>query len=162
MKKFLPRTKYTSGFTLVELLVVISIIAILSVIGFAVFSSVQQGARDAVRREEVGAMAKALEVNYDNSTAKYIPFATTQFASGAVPVDAYTGLAKCGTGGARLCEYCVRAAAGTAMTKGENGAAACSTNGSKAASALPITDTAFEVCATLEKSPYYYCKTNQR
>ena len=52
------------GFTLVELLVVISIIAVLSVIGVTVFSGVQKSARDAKRRGDIDAISKALEVHY--------------------------------------------------------------------------------------------------
>lgn len=48
------------GFTLVELLVVVSIIAILSVIGITVFSSAQKGARDAKRREDMIALKNAI------------------------------------------------------------------------------------------------------
>ena len=57
-----------SGFTLIELLVVISIIAVLSVIGMVVFSGVQKGARDAKRRGDVDAIAKALELHYNTSS----------------------------------------------------------------------------------------------
>lgn len=49
------------GFTLVELLVVISIIAILSVIGMVVYTGAQQKARDARRRADIDAIAKAME-----------------------------------------------------------------------------------------------------
>ncbi|MBU1000240.1 prepilin-type N-terminal cleavage/methylation domain-containing protein, partial [Patescibacteria group bacterium] len=48
----------SKGFTLVELLVVISIIAILSVIGIVVFTGVQKGARDAKRKADINAIAK--------------------------------------------------------------------------------------------------------
>lgn len=51
------------GFTLVELLVVISIIAILSVIGVVIFTGVQKSARDVKRRGDIDAIAKAMEVN---------------------------------------------------------------------------------------------------
>lgn len=49
------------GFTLVELLVSIAIIAVLSVIGLTLFSTAQQAARDAKRRQDLKAIAAALE-----------------------------------------------------------------------------------------------------
>lgn len=52
------------GFTLVELLVVISIIAILSVVGITVFSGVQTSARDAKRKADIDAIYTALEIYY--------------------------------------------------------------------------------------------------
>lgn len=53
--------KRSSGFTLVELMVVITIIAILSVVGVTVFSGVQKSARDAKRRADLDAIRLALE-----------------------------------------------------------------------------------------------------
>lgn len=165
MKKFLPKTiNNPSGFTLIELMVVISIIAILSVIGVTMFNNVQKNARDSVRKQDIDSIAKALEVNYDLNTSKYVPLATAQFAGGAVPADTYSGTAKCGNTGTLLCEYCVRNVAGTAMTKGPN-TATCPAGGTKATNAKPPIDTAFEVCATLETgagASNYYCKSNSR
>lgn len=53
--------KNHKGFTLVELLVVISIIAILSSIGAVIYSSTQKSARMAQRAENLKAIATALE-----------------------------------------------------------------------------------------------------
>lgn len=63
----------SNGFTLIELLVVISIIAILSVIGMAVFSSVQKSARDARRRMDIEAIAKAFEMAKSASATSTYP-----------------------------------------------------------------------------------------
>lgn len=172
MKKFLPKTlnnpqgfiqhRNGAGFTLIELMVVISIIAILSVVGITLFTGAQKSTRDSVRIQEIGAISAALETNYNNGTAKYALLANSHFAAGAIPADTYSGQAKCGTGGSKWCEYCARTTAGTAMTKGENSATACTAAGSKIDASKPPIDTAYEVCATLEAAPYFYCKVNQR
>jgi prepilin-type N-terminal cleavage/methylation domain-containing protein len=49
-----------SGFTLVELLIVIVVIAILAAITVVAYNGVQQRARDSRRKSDVGAIAKAL------------------------------------------------------------------------------------------------------
>ena len=52
------------GFTLFELLVVISIIGILLALGMVSFSTAQKKARDARRKEDMEAIQKALEQYY--------------------------------------------------------------------------------------------------
>lgn len=59
------------GFSLIELLVVITILAILAVIGMTVFGSVTRNARDAKRKADVEAIVKALENQFDPETGKY-------------------------------------------------------------------------------------------
>jgi prepilin-type N-terminal cleavage/methylation domain-containing protein len=54
------------GFTLVELLVVISIIGILSVVSLASFMRVQIKARDAQRKSDLDAVSKALMMYYND------------------------------------------------------------------------------------------------
>lgn len=97
------------GFTLVELLVVVAIIAILSVIGLTVFTGVQKNARNVRRQADIEAISKALEVHYGDTdcsgvtaTLPYCPVTeatkTILFSTGAIPSNpspggaAYSGL----------------------------------------------------------------------
>lgn len=82
------------GFTLVELLVVVAIIAVLSVIAIALFGGVQNKARNDRRRADLDAIAKALEVNKTAPT--YIALTGSQFVSGAIPVTDPQGYPYCG------------------------------------------------------------------
>lgn len=79
------------GFTLIELMVAISIVAILAVVGLTVFSNVQKNARDSRRRVDLTAIADALETNKTPGAITYGSLLDTQFASGAVPKDPKTG-----------------------------------------------------------------------
>lgn len=84
------------GFTLVELLVVISIIAILSVVGVVVYSGVTKSAKVARAKLDTESIKKAYELNYDptlsiqlpnNTTVSggYKPLTGANFASGKIP-----------------------------------------------------------------------------
>ncbi|MFA5932500.1 MAG: LamG-like jellyroll fold domain-containing protein [Microgenomates group bacterium] len=72
------------GFTLVEFLVVVAIIAILAVVGVTVFRNVTTSARDAQRKADLNAISKAYEVKY-SSAGSYSALATTDFAAGKIP-----------------------------------------------------------------------------
>lgn len=94
MKKFLPMKQLTidngqmsnvRGFTLVELLVVVSIIAILSAIGIVIFTGIQKSARDARRTSDIDAIAAALETTY--RLGFYQTVSNTNFSSGKLPND---------------------------------------------------------------------------
>lgn len=58
----MPKTK--SGFTLVELLIVIVVIGILAAITLVAYNGVQAKARDAQRQSDINSITKALEMYY--------------------------------------------------------------------------------------------------
>lgn len=93
MNKLLPKTSHNpNGFTLVELLVVITIIAILSMVGLVAFSDAQKNARDAKRKADINAIAKALESNYTaNSGTPYASVVGSWFVGGNEPTNPSPG-----------------------------------------------------------------------
>lgn len=58
--------KSRKGFTIVELLIVIVVIAILAAISLVAYNGVQQRARDSQRKADVAAIVKALELYYND------------------------------------------------------------------------------------------------
>jgi prepilin-type N-terminal cleavage/methylation domain-containing protein len=160
------------GFTLVELMVVISIIAVLSTIAFSTFSNAQKASRDAKRRGDIDAVANALEAN--KTSSGYINVVDSQFASGKVPIDpmqtsfndygSTTG--KCGNTDStdnyeKRCWYC----------KNNNTSASVKTAASYCTTAdWGVGDnnwgsgvTSWYICANLETgSTKYYCRKSQQ
>lgn len=147
------------GFTLVELMVVIAIIAILSTIGFGVYGTVQKAGRDAKRKADIDAIASALEVN--KTPTGYQAIVPTWFASGAISYDPNASsvtdiiVVGCGTTSPQnQCWYCLRDSANYCdpSAPGNNH--------------LNITDftayvSSWYVCANLENgSPAYYCRSS--
>lgn len=147
------------AFTLVELLVVISIIAILSIIGLAIYTNIQKNARDAKRQADIGTIANAMEANYGKTTpGQYDALAATMFSAGTIPQDpintnAVTTDSACPT----VCKYCFRQ--GTAVQTAAacaNATAVISTSaGPTGGSANPY----WSVCANLEGSGFI-CRNN--
>lgn len=166
MPKFLPKTARKSsgftlarsaGFTLVELLVVVSIIAVLSVMGIVVLGNVQKGARDARRKADIQAISKALEVNYNDASGQYVPLTGAMFAGGAVPQDPTSPGNLICAGGGTICKYCFSTTVKACVLQPVLAA------GQQAAGA-----TTYIVCANLESGTgvtdpaSYYCLSSQR
>lgn len=178
MQKLLKRQQ---GFTLVELLVVIAIIAILAVIGLTVFTGLQRGARDAQRRADIEAITRALEANYNTSTAQYSQLFTSNFAGNRIPQDPLNGQNSCGSS-STACAYCINTVTGGAanptgaLVTVSGGNATCNAGGATVQAVITNTTfpaignaTGWIVCANLETGGgnvgvggTTYCQGNQR
>lgn len=81
-------SKKQKGFTIVELLIVIVVIAILATISIVAYNGVQQRARDSQRKSDLAAIAKALEL-YRVDNGHYPPAASggwcTQLSHPSIP-----------------------------------------------------------------------------
>lgn len=73
--------KSGAGFTLIELLVAITIISVLSTIGFTTYQGIQGRARDSVRKGHLNTLAIALE-GYFQKNNSYIPTSTANCTEG--------------------------------------------------------------------------------
>ena len=159
MKKSLPSTSSTKtlGFTLIELLIVISIISILATIGITVYGGVQRNARDAKRREDINAIANALEVAKGSDT-NYPALAGSQFASGNIPQTDPQGYSYCANSTANqqpgnpTASWLTGATPGTCPTVGGSVYGAVGTTN-------PPSGTSWKVCTYLE-SGSAYCRSN--
>ena len=103
MNKLLPKTKNNQkGFTLVELLVVIVILAILGIVGITIFTGTQSKARDAKRKSDIAAMAKAMEANYTPGVGYPTSVNSTWFADQIVPINPLPNGATYSTGASAM------------------------------------------------------------
>jgi prepilin-type N-terminal cleavage/methylation domain-containing protein len=80
------KTSFTeNAFTLVELLIVISIMAILAVTAVTFFGYIQSDARDSKRKAELNAIATTLEINKSADSSSYSPLVPNMFGSLVFP-----------------------------------------------------------------------------
>lgn len=140
---------HSFGFTMVELLVVISIIGILSTIGISTYSSAQANGRDTRRRGEIDAINQALELNKQD--VGYQALTNAQFGSGSIPTNGPTGD-----------PYCINTSGASAPSSTWT---SCNTIGAgwvQVSSGAPSGNpTQYIVCASLERSPVF-CRSNSQ
>lgn len=82
----LPTSKQ-KGFTLVEIMVAITIIAVLAAVGIVVFGGVQKQARDSKRSQDLDALATAFEGKKQPGSILYSALTTSEFTGGTFTKD---------------------------------------------------------------------------
>lgn len=87
MNKQRPTLNQPKGFTLIELMVAISIVAVLATIGFSLFQNTQGQARDAKRKQDIDSIATVLEQKFNAATGNYTAVAGTDFTTQVPPTD---------------------------------------------------------------------------
>ncbi|OGG01843.1 hypothetical protein A2Z33_01160 [Candidatus Gottesmanbacteria bacterium RBG_16_52_11] len=92
---FKTRIRSASGFTLLELLIVISIIGILVAIGVAAYSSAQLKARNSRRMQDIKALTSAAEQYFAANNSNYptqVQLTVPDFLPGGWPKDPKTSV----------------------------------------------------------------------
>ena len=144
------------GFTLVELLVVITVIAILASVGLVMFTQAQKKARDGKRGLEVDAVAKSLETAHDLQAGSYLNQLSSDFPSGA-PADPLGAT-----------DYCIKTGTDYGVVSDPNVSGWSSgCPGGSDSGWSKVSGTAFlgavkswKVCAKLEVTASLYCRAS--
>lgn len=68
------------GFTLIELMIAVSILAILSAFGISRYVGAQQASKDAKKKADIDAIANAYETGFDFINKTYSALTTSDFA----------------------------------------------------------------------------------
>ena len=107
------RKQNRNGFTLLELLVVISIIGILMALGVVAYSTAQKKSRDAKRRGDMKSIQNGFEQYYADNSSVYAActaMGVVAYSPGGLPTDPKGGAATCRPGYCCIADtdsYCV-------------------------------------------------------
>jgi prepilin-type N-terminal cleavage/methylation domain-containing protein len=74
------------GFSLVELMIAVAIIAVITSIGSVVYTRITKSSEDAAKKAKVESVAKVYEIGYDALTASYKPLADSDFSNNKKPL----------------------------------------------------------------------------
>lgn len=160
----------SSGFTLIELMVAITIVAILATVGLVIFSNTQKQARDSRRTQDVAAIANALQGKKAAGSIYFISLAGSDFANGNIPTDPKTGG---GTTDRLYCLYYLTTVPpagppspqpanwGTTACPGVGGATTVTVNNTATLTLPANSVTSWIVCAALESSTNVVCQQSK-
>ena len=82
--------KNSKGFTLIELMIAISVVAVLATIGMVMYSSTQKTSRDAKRKADMRDIKEAMYTRKSNTGSFCIPAVACTISSNAYyPIDAF-------------------------------------------------------------------------
>ncbi len=140
MKKSVLPNKKRAGFTLLELLVVISIIGILLALGVVAFTTAQRKGRDAKRRADIKSIQDGFEQYYHGSAVAGGPprlqyaatcatmYTSDNFPAGA-PLDPKEGAYSCSSSATAYCACAALETGGGNATNGSCAGYGTTTNG---------------------------------
>lgn len=149
--------KKNLGFTLIELMVTVAIIAFLTSVGIAIYADVQTKGRNAKRQTDIDAIAKAIEIHRADN-GQYQPLNVDWFgSSGGLPLADPKGY-----------HYCIKSNSdGTAITNATSGSSGnwgtdknCTGYSNIIAGAPTAGYTTWKICTLLDNGTDVYCRYN--
>lgn len=79
--------KKNFGFTLVEMMVAVSIISTIAAIGIGTYRGIKSGSTDAKKKSDIDVIAQTYEATYSFTTKQYKVLVGSDFSSGNIPTS---------------------------------------------------------------------------
>lgn len=87
----LPKHKPVGGFSLIELMIVVSIMAVLAAIALTIYTDAQKASRDSRRKSDMTAISNALEASASATAGQYPAVEESWFVGGKPKDPTNTG-----------------------------------------------------------------------